>query len=459
MAVLARKVERSNITRTESNITGRSQLTSENDDDDGIEEEELITGNTTDLTRRRLRCLKSVLKSLLLDDRKDAFSVDDPKKECSEVEEKEAYPYMLILNALKPYIPKKKERIDGPSLYQTLTRLPCALAIFNYDNYLIESVEEARQNKYAVFSSLCDINAITMMYKFNGIRFAQNISLLPGTKTARLLGTKDTEESKKSKETLQQEMQGLQAEVTGIEKQLKDALKNEKSRNFSKEINGLKLKWRNSSLEEGNCLYNAMKQQSVIAHKAAIASENSNDQWYVLQKHNHGIVKVEDCRISLQANLSEEFIFSGTDSGLKTMTSTVPLTMKRFKFHLELRNKYKALGNTDECKEEAQKIVSKYSSEESGAKSFLQLPSSMAIKTGDIDIGSGYYNVRRKLEKAKKSTEGKVLQEIEDKLAKLDMKSTTSVKQAVKIYQQHVDNRIAFMNLYHSKKSQIEKDM
>jgi hypothetical protein len=128
-----------------------------------VEEEELITDNPTDLTRRRLRCLKSVLKSLLLDDRKNAFSIDDLKKECSNIEEKEAPPYLLILNALKPYIPKKKERliiahqlpfcilandvllyagykkfyrkpcpqpsasslhalrVDGPSLYQTLT--------------------------------------------------------------------------------------------------------------------------------------------------------------------------------------------------------------------------------------------------------------------------------------------------------------------------------------------------
>ena len=57
----------------------------------------------------------------------------------------------------------------------------------------------------------------------------------------------------------------------------------------------------------------------------------------------------------------------------------------------------------------------------------------MVIKSGDIDIGSGYYNVRKKLEKAK-STEGKAVQKIEDRLAKLDMKSATSVKQAMKIY-------------------------
>ncbi|CEI97793.1 hypothetical protein RMCBS344292_11918 [Rhizopus microsporus] len=305
IAVLARKVERSNIARTESNVAGESQLASKNDVEDGVEEEELITGNTTDLTRR-LRCLKSVLKSLLLDDRKDAFSIDDLKKECSDVQEKEAYPCLLILNALKPYIPEKKERftiahqlpfcilandtllyagyrkfyrklcpqpsasslhalrIDGPSLYQILTRLPCALAIFNYDNYLIESVEEARQNKDAVFSSFFDMNAITTASKSNGLEFAQNITLLPGIKTARLLGTKEAvddsnkkkgpasyevidnpivkEEAKKPKDTLVQEIQGLQSESVQIEKFLKDALKDNNNRDFSKDIKDLKAK-------------------------------------------------------------------------------------------------------------------------------------------------------------------------------------------------------------------------
>ena len=36
------------------------------------------------------------------------------------------------------------------------------------------------------------MNAITMTCKSNGIKFAQNILLLSGTKTARLLGIKDT---------------------------------------------------------------------------------------------------------------------------------------------------------------------------------------------------------------------------------------------------------------------------
>ena len=98
------------------------------------------------------------------------------------------------------------------------------------------------------------------------------------------------------------------------------------------------------------------------------------------------------------------------------------------------------------------KIVSKYSSDESRANSLLQIPSSMAIKAGDIDIGSGYYNVRRKLEKAKKSTEGKAVQAIENNLAKLDLKMATSVEQTMNIHQQHVSNRLALRNFYNSKK-------
>ncbi|KAG1265047.1 hypothetical protein G6F68_003892 [Rhizopus microsporus] len=374
------KLEQKEHDDTEPEVAGESQLTSENDDDDGIEEEELITGNTTDLTRRRLCCLKSVLKSLLLDDRKDAFSIDDLKKECSDVEEKEAYPCLLILNALKPYIPKKKER------FIIAHQLPfCILA----NGTLMYAGYKKFYRKLCPQPSASTLHAL----RIDGPSLYQILTRLP-------------------------------------------CALNNNSRDFSKDIKDLKAKWRNSSLEEKVDLYNAiekvkdernqsflsvqaardklklkrqlmhfkrvaMKQKPAITHETAHASQSSNTQWHVVQKYGHGITKVEDCRLSPQVNPSEEFIFSGTDNGLKTMTSTVPLIMKRFKFHLELRNKYKALEDTNGCKEEAPKIVSKYSSNESRANSFLQLPSSMAIKAGDIDIGSGYYNVRRKLEKSK----------------------------------------------------------
>ncbi|CEG68563.1 hypothetical protein RMATCC62417_04800 [Rhizopus microsporus] len=199
------------------------------------------------------------------------------------------------------------------------------------------------------------MNAITMTCKSNGLEFAQNTTLLPGIKAALLLGTKDAvgdsnkkkgpasyeltdhptvkEESKKPKETFVQEIQGLQSEVVQIEKLLKDVSKNNNNRDFFKDVKDLKVKWRNSSLEEKVDLYNAieqvkdernqsllfvqaardklkmkrqlmhfkrvaMKQKPAITHETATASQSSNTQWHVVQKYGHGIAKVEDCRLS-----------------------------------------------------------------------------------------------------------------------------------------------------------------
>jgi hypothetical protein len=68
----------------------------------------------------------------------------------------------------------------------------------------------------------------------------------------------------------------------------------------------------------------AMKYKPAIAHKTATASQSSNTQWHVVQKHGHGIAKVEDCRLSPQVKPSEGFIFSGTDNGLKTTAALFP---------------------------------------------------------------------------------------------------------------------------------------
>ncbi|PHZ11382.1 uncharacterized protein RHIMIDRAFT_257389 [Rhizopus microsporus ATCC 52813] len=96
--------------------------------------------------------------------------------------------------------------------------------------------------------------------------------------------------------------------------------------------------------------------------------------------------------------------------------------------------------------------MSKYSSNESMVKSLLQIPSSMIIKASDADVGSGYYNVRRKLQKAKKSSQGQTIQDPENNLSNLDLRTSTRVEQALEIHQQYVSNRLAPRNFYNSKK-------
>jgi peptide methionine sulfoxide reductase MsrA len=82
----------------------------------------------------------------------------------------------------------------------------------------------------------------------------------------------------------------------------------------------------------------------------------------------------------------------------------------------------------------------------------LHIPPSIAIKADDIDVGSGYYNARRKLQKAKQSSEGNTVQEIENNLAKLDIKTATSIQEAQEIHQQYINNRLALRSFYNSKR-------
>ncbi|CAO3701715.1 unnamed protein product [Rhizopus microsporus] len=56
--------------------------------------------------------------------------------------------------------------------------------------------------------------------------------------------------------------------------------------------------------------------------------------------------------------------------------------MKRFKFHLELRNKCKALDNTNGCIEEAQKTL------KSWTKSLFQPPPSRQLKQAILMLAS-----------------------------------------------------------------------
>ncbi|KAL4207473.1 hypothetical protein AB4K20DRAFT_1961951 [Rhizopus microsporus] len=69
-------------------------------------------------------------------------------------------------------------------------------------------------------------------------------------------------------------------------------------------------------------------QQPATVHKAAIASESSNTQWHVAD--------------------SKEFVFSGTDNGLKNDDNYWSPPMKRYKLRFVLRDKCKTLENVSE---------------------------------------------------------------------------------------------------------------
>ncbi|GAA5797967.1 hypothetical protein HPULCUR_003365 [Helicostylum pulchrum] len=95
-------------------------------------------------------------------------------------------PSAAQINALK---------LDAPSLFQLIGRKSQsgeqALTIYKYNDDPIMSVEDARQNKDATFNSIFDIQAIQEIAESYNLKFSRHIILLPGLKTAKILGIRN----------------------------------------------------------------------------------------------------------------------------------------------------------------------------------------------------------------------------------------------------------------------------
>lgn len=79
-----------------------------------------------------------------------------------------------------------------------------------------------------------------------------------------------------------------------------------------------------------------------------------------------------------------KFNFSGTDNGLKVMTETVAMGMKKYKYHLNFHNRYSPLTAANDLPDD----------------DIEPLPSSYNMYAADVDFGSGNYK-RRVVEKDK----------------------------------------------------------
>ncbi|KAI9246548.1 hypothetical protein EDC94DRAFT_664909 [Helicostylum pulchrum] len=95
-------------------------------------------------------------------------------------------PSAAQMNALK---------LDAPSIFQLMGRKSQsgeqALTIYKYNDDPVMSMEDARQNKDATFNSIFDIQAIQEIAESYNLTFSQHITLLPGLKTARILGVRN----------------------------------------------------------------------------------------------------------------------------------------------------------------------------------------------------------------------------------------------------------------------------
>ena len=167
-------------------------------------------------------------------------------------------------------------------------------------------------------------------------------------------------------------------------------------------------------------------------------SNKASEKRKIISKDTLGLFKAPECDIQDPS----AFVFSGTDNGLVNMSTTAAFTMERFRFHLNLYNRYQVLG---------EEIVDE---DDSG---YYDLPKTSVINAADVDVGCGYRKIRRKLEKRKKSTlEGKAVLEAEQLLSRKPLDNSSTVSQYLKNKEFHIANSKKLRLFYGSTKRAIE---
>lgn len=382
--------------------------------------------------------------------------------------------------------------INAPSLYQLLISKPNPLSIADFNDNKIDSIEYARSNKDAVFCSIFDMAQIKEACESYHLDFAQNIKILPGMKTCRILGSRKKKlsdgaveedksvsyisrilnhpvvisESKKDPSDLRHEIENLQREVDKLKENLRTLLKSDLVTKLTMEIKKIKLEADSEHIDEMITRIKAAKnkrheaylavqkcrssisihnqelyfKRMAMRYKIQIAknqkdtsTSSKEDTFSKLTSETRGVFKANKCRLEKPL---EDFVFSGTDNGIINMSTTTRFTSDRFKFHLKLYNRYQVLKETD------------VALEENKDKEYLNLPPAQVINSADIDVGTSHRKVRNKLERAKKHTaEGQDVSKVEVLLSKAPL-TTTNV--SVSEYQ-------ASLNLHFSHSAQLQK--
>jgi hypothetical protein len=270
-------------------------------------------------------------------------------------------------------------------------------------------------------------------------------------------------ESRKSQETLVNEIKILKETIKRTTNMLKQKQKIEP---LDKEIKNLKLKWKKG--DQGDKLYNEhiyysinalKKQRSDVSYelgklkhelkkhrqleyiKRGVVKfgdhikqkQKKSDSTKVLQqqvtvnKQGHGLIHASNANIDPTTIDDNDFTFSGTENGLVSMTSTVSFSLHRFRFHLELSNRYHALADSSDISVD---ILEKYKDQ-----NYLNLPKSRIIKSKEIQVSSGAWKRSKMLERKKKATEeGKEISRIEKEMSDSSLKHVTNILDLQTIY-------------------------
>jgi hypothetical protein len=135
---------------------------------------------------------------------------------------------------------------------------------------------------------------------------------------------------------------------------------------------------------------------------------------------------------------ANDFTFSGTDSGLINLSTSVPFISQRFQFHIQLYNCYHVLQESD----------FDIKGEETG---FLNLPRSKTINANEIDINCMHRKNRKHLERLKKKiSQGEEVSTLEAKLEKVSFSDSNNVEEFQQNYRVHEDCSKKLRSFYSS---------
>ena len=329
------------------------------------------------------------------------------------------------------------------------------------------------------------------------------MTIVPGLVTVRILGSRSIEEttvlkkgtsnyvaalndieviqeSAKSEVVLNEEIVNLQKQITQDSNKLKIAFKNNADIDYAKQKKDVKIQWKKevdhaykevlyhtlqqlklaeyqtfNKVEQIRKEIKARKKQQhlkrmVVRRLKYLQSTNSKEKLPVgendstlhdLSTSNKGLLKAEEVHLNKNALVDGNIVFSGTDNGVVTLSDTVGITPHRFKFHLELHNRYESLMDCSETIVDdmdisiADDILLKYNKREPGKRDYLKPPPSMKITAADVDVGCGQRKARKKVERMKKNTDqGKEVQFIEKNLSENPLHLGLNIQEAHAIF-------------------------
>ncbi|KAG1174754.1 hypothetical protein G6F71_004662 [Rhizopus microsporus] len=265
-------------------------------------------------------------------------------------------------------------------------------------------------------------------------------------------------EGQKSKESLSAEIKSLSDVIKQLEGDLKKTLNFQNESDFSRQIHALKNQWGKENNDKLHKDIETLKIARDLSyekiHQLKDELAQTRQQLYFKQMANRYHVKLTKSKeISLnnravrkknEKGLSnaearelitpEDFLFADTDNGLVKMTTSVPLSLQRAKFHLKLYKYYAVLENAE--MDEALQLD--LNDEE---KSFLDLPK--IIKTS-AETGKEEERERRR----------KKIQALEDAMSKASTDSSANtIDGLASNFRPNFDNRTQMRAFYCSAKS------